>query len=71
MDKSDKLTDMVHEDEDVMKSVEKRRNVPDKVEIVENAQTVMVTNKKPGGMALYLANNKEDEIGIEKGHKIR
>ena len=66
MDKSDKLTDMVHEDEDVMKSVEKRRNVPDKVEIVENAQTVMVTNKKPGGMALYLANNKEDEIGMEK-----
>ena len=66
MDKSDKLTDMVHEDEDVMKSVEKRRNVPDKVEIVENAQTVMVTNKKPGGMALYLANSKEDEIGMEK-----
>ena len=52
MDKSDKLTDMVYEDEDVMKSVEKRRNIPDKVEIVENAQTVMVTNKKPGGMAL-------------------
>ena len=66
MDKSDKLTDMVYEDDDVWKSVEKRRDFPDNVEIVENAQTVMVTNNKPGGMALYLANNKEDEIEMEK-----
>ena len=66
MDKSGKLTDMVHEEEDVRKSVEKRRDFPDKVEIVENAQTVMVTNKKPGGMALFLANNREEEIEVEK-----
>ena len=66
MDKSDKLTDMVYEEEDVRKSVEKRRDFPDNVEIVENAQTVMVTNKKPGGMALFLANNKEEEIEVEK-----
>ena len=66
MDKSDKLTDIVYEEEDVRKSVEKRRDFPDNVEIVENAQTVMVTNKKPGGMALFLANNKEDEIEVEK-----
>ena len=57
---------MVYEDDDVRKSVEKRRDFPDNVEIVENAQTVMVMNNKPGGMALYLANNKEDEIEVEK-----
>ena len=45
MDKSDKLIDMVCEDEEVMKSVEKRRNIPDKVEIVENAQTIRVRTK--------------------------
>ena len=66
MDKSDKLTDMVYEEEDVRKSVEKRRDFPDNVEIVEKAQTVMVTNDKPGGMALFLANNKEDEIEVGK-----
>ena len=66
MDNQDKLIDMVGENEEVMKSVEKRRNIPDKAEIVENAQTIMVTNKKTSGMALYLANNKEDEIGMEK-----
>ena len=66
MDKSDKLTDMVHEDEDVRKSVEKRRDFPDIVEIVENAQTIIVTNETKGGKALYLANNKEGEIGMEK-----
>ena len=66
MDKSDKLTDMVYEEEDVRKSVEKRRDFPDNVEIAENAQTVMVTNKKPGGMALFLANNREEEIEVEK-----
>ena len=66
MDKSDKLTDMVYEDDDVRKSVEKRRDIPDNVEILENAQTIMVTNNKPGGMALYLANNKEDGIEVEK-----
>ena len=58
MDKSDKLTDMVYEEEDVRKSVEKRRDFPDNVEIVENAQTIMVTNKKLGRMSLYLANIK-------------
>ena len=41
MDKSDKLTDMVYEEKDVRKSVEKRKDFPDNVEIVENAQTVM------------------------------
>ena len=49
MDKSDKLTDMVYEEEDIRKSVEKRRDSPDNVNIVENVQTVMVTNNKPGG----------------------
>ena len=67
MDNSDKLIDLVgKKDEEVMKSVEKRRNIPDKVEIMENAQTTMVTNVKPGGIALYVANNKEDETGMEK-----
>ena len=66
MDNSDKLIDMVGENKEVMKSVEKRRNIPDKAEIVENAQTVMVTNEKPGGIALYVTNNKEDETGMEK-----
>ena len=38
MDNSDNLIDLVgKKDEEVMKSVEKRRNIPDKVEIVENA----------------------------------
>ena len=41
MDKPDNLTDMVYEEEDIRKSVEKRRDIPDNVEIVENAQTVM------------------------------
>ena len=67
MDNSDNLIDLVgKKDEEVMKSVEKRRNIPDKVEIMENAQTTMVTNEKPGGIALYVANNKEDETGMEK-----
>ena len=66
MDNSDKLIDMVGENEEVMKSVEKRRNIPDKAEIVENAQTITVTNEKPGGIALYVTNNKEDETGMEK-----
>ena len=66
MDKSDKLINMVCEDEEVMKSVEKRRNIPDNIEIVENAQTVRVMNEKPGGMAFYLVNNKKDETGMEK-----
>ena len=66
MDNSDKLIDMVGENKEVMKSVEKRRNIPDKAEIVENAQTITVTNEKPGGIALYVTNNKEDETGMEK-----
>ena len=66
MDKSDKLTDMVYEDEDVRKSVEKRRDLPDNVGIVEKAQTIILINETNGGKALYVANNKEDEIGMEK-----
>ena len=67
MDNSDKLIDLVgKKDEEVMKSVKKRGNVPDKVEIMENAQTITVTSEKPGGIALYVTNNKEDETGMEK-----
>ena len=50
MDKSDKLTDLVYEDEDVRKSVEKRRDLPDNV---GNAQTFIVTKETTGGKAFF------------------
>ena len=62
MDKSDKLTDLVYEDVDVRKSVEKRRDLPDNV---GNAQTFMVTKETNGGKAFFLVDNN-DETGMEK-----
>ena len=67
MAETDKLTDMVYEDAEVRKSVEKRRDLRENVEVVENVQAGMTTNEVSGkGIALYFSNNNKVETNKDK-----
>ena len=67
MAETDKLTDMVYEDAEVRKSVEKRRDFRENVEVVENVQAGMITNEVSGkGIAFYFSNNNKVETNKDK-----
>ena len=65
MTETDKLTDMVYEDEEVRKSVEKRRELRENVEEGVKLQTV-ITNETSKGTAFYFPNINEIETNKDK-----